>query len=176
MRLFTAIAFPEDRKSAAGDFFRGRLPVAYVNTANLHVTLNFLGEIEDEKLGLVKRICREAVQGNRRFALEFAGVVKFHQQLHMTIKPNKDLERLQFHLENYLRQAGFIFLERAYYPHVKLANMHMDKVMNHKHRIENLTPEDLSPLNFFAEEVSLFESKLLMHHAHHTALEGYKLT
>ncbi|MGE5392983.1 MAG: RNA 2',3'-cyclic phosphodiesterase [Candidatus Saccharibacteria bacterium] len=174
MRLFTAIPFPQELKDLARDFFHGRLPVAYVNTDNLHITLNFIGEVEDSRLDQAKEVCRGAVDGRKGFPLEFMSVVKFHQQLHLTVAENPELSLLQRDLEAALGKAGFRFQERQYYPHVKLANLHMDKVMS-KHRIENISRGELEKLSFHADRVALFSSKLLMHHAQHVVEEEYIL-
>lgn len=175
MRLFTAIPFPEEKKDLAGRLFRGRLPVAYVNTENLHITLNFLGEVEDVDIATLKRVCGETLLDKPKVSIEFDRIVKFHQQLHLTLKHNQPLCFMQERLERNLFAAGFRFPDRQYYPHVKLANMHMDKVMNPQHRLDNFSQEEIKSLDFLAEKAALFESKLLMHHAKHTLIEEYQL-
>ncbi|MBI4049302.1 MAG: RNA 2',3'-cyclic phosphodiesterase [Candidatus Doudnabacteria bacterium] len=175
MRIFTAIPLPEEKRKLAGEIFRGRLPVAYVNTANLHITLNFFGELGDDEVEKVKKIFSEAVHGQKSFDIEFDKIIKFHQQIHMTVKPNKPLNRIQSELEQKFQETGFNFQDRAYYPHVKLANLHMDHVMNPERKLENFPNTELKQLNFIASKVVLYESKLLLHHAHHTPILEQKL-
>ena len=55
MRLFTAIPFPEEIKTKVSQLMRGRLPVPDINTANLHITLNFFGELETSEEDRLKR-------------------------------------------------------------------------------------------------------------------------
>jgi NAD-dependent oxidoreductase involved in siderophore biosynthesis len=73
-------------------------------------------------------------------------------------------------MQNYFKQQGFSYSSQTYYPHVKLANTHMDNVMNRQRKEDNFPNEELQQLNFTANKVILYESKLLLHHAHHTPL------
>src|SRR3989338_5008183 len=169
-RIFSAIPFPTEIKNRVSEIFQGRLPVPYVNTTNLHITLNFFGELTSEELDLAKIIFPNSVAGSHNFAVVFDKISKFRQQIHMTIKPNPDLESLQSRMQKIFEDSGFKFEDRQYYPHVKLANLHMDKIMNPGRRLENFPNFELSKLSFNADRVVLFSSKLLMHHSHHTPL------
>lgn len=170
MRVFTAIPFPEHLKRTASEIFRGRLPIPYVNTTNLRVTLNFFGELTEEESELVKRIFSKVVGEQTRFLIQLDKVVRYYQQIHLTLKTNPVLMEFQKNLESAFLKNGFRFQDRTYYPHVKLANLHMDKVMHPERKIENFPNQELKGLDFFAEKAVLFESKLLLHHAHHTPL------
>lgn len=170
MRLFTAIPFPEEIKNKVSQLMRGRLPVSYINTTNLHITLNFFGELDSDEEERVKSVFLKVAQNFKKFPIEFHEVVKFRQQVHLTLKPNNSLNELQKNLEKQFVSAGFNFQERDYYAHIKLASLHMDQVMNQGRKLENFPNQLLSELNFIADKIVLYESKLLMHHAHHTPL------
>jgi len=170
MRIFTAISLPKEIKDRATQIFQGRLPVPYINTTNLHITLNFFGELIDDEQKKVKEIFSQAVIEAKPFEIQFDKLVKFHQQIHMTLKPNPALGKLQSQLEVLFHDSGFLFQDRIYYPHVKLSNLHMDKVMFKDRKIEDFPNEELRQLSFMADRVVLYESKLLLHHAHHTQL------
>lgn len=170
MRIFTAIPLPERIKNKVREITCGRLSVSYVNTANLHITLNFLGELTDDELRRVKLTFSGIVQEARQFPVAFDRLVKFHQQIHLTLLPNPALTELQEGMQKIFQAAGFTFSDRQYYPHVKLANLHMDHVMNPERKIEHFPHDELAQLNFVAERVVLYESKLLLHHAHYTEL------
>jgi 2'-5' RNA ligase len=174
MRIFTAIPFPENIKILAGELTKGKLPVNYVNTQNLHITLNFFGELETGQVTKLQDEFEGILQGEKAFLIEFDRMVKFHNQIHMTLKPNTALSKLQSKLKNYFQAQGYDLNDRAFYPHVKIANMHMDKVMNMNRKIQNFPNEILSQLNFTAERVVLYESRLLLHHAHHYPLVEVK--
>lgn len=175
MRIFIAVPLPEEVKSKVSEIMRGRLPVSYVNTTNLHITLNFFGELTDDEVGRVKKIFVGSTDGTKPFAIEFDQLVKFHQQIHLTVKPNQALSELQNKLEKMFHDLGFMFQDRRYYPHVKLANLHMDHVMNQQRKLENFPNQELQQLNFTADRIVLYESKLLLHHAHYYPLIEIKL-
>ncbi|MBX4186685.1 MAG: RNA 2',3'-cyclic phosphodiesterase [Candidatus Doudnabacteria bacterium] len=189
MRLFTAIPLPDDIKQTAGEITRGRLPVPYVNTGNLHVTLNFFGELTDAEADKAKKVFADTSKGFEKFSVEFDQLVKFNDQIHLTILPNERLSLLQSILEKAFERlsllqsilekaflaAGFKFQDRPYYPHVKLTNLHMDKVMNQERKLDNFPHEELKQLNFEADKVAIFETKLLLHHPKHIPLVEIKL-
>lgn len=176
MRLFTAIPLPQKTKEEVAEITRGRLPIPYINTTNLHITLNFFGELSDAEVKKVKNIFASIAQHQNAFEVEFEGIVKHRQQIHLTIKPNQMLSALQSKFEKEFESQGFHFQDRAYYPHVNLGNLHMDKVMNSERRIENFPKEELTKLNFRAQKIILYESKLLLHHPKHIPVAEQELT
>ncbi|HYE22186.1 MAG TPA: RNA 2',3'-cyclic phosphodiesterase, partial [Verrucomicrobiae bacterium] len=175
-RLFSAIPFPEHLKDKVRELTRGRLPVPYVNVTNLHVTINFFGDLETDQTKRLIQIFPEALNNKATFKLYFDQITKFHHQIHMTLKDNPQLIALQAEMHKYFDKHGFGLQDRAFYPHVKLANLHMDKVMHRERKIENFPNNELSQLDFVAEKVVLYESKLLLHHAHHKPVAEIALT
>ena len=73
-------------------------------------------------------------------------------------------------LKTAFEKASFNFPERAFYPHIKLANMHMDKLMHTERKLENFPNEELSRVNFMVKKIIMYESKLLLHHPHYYPL------
>ena len=170
MRLFTAITLPKEIKDKTSEIMRGRLPVPYINTTNLHITLNFIGEVESEKVKNLINNFPIFLAQQKPFKIEFDKLQKFRQQIHITLKPNFQLEKLQSLLEEKLRLNGLKLEERSYYPHVTLANLHFDHVLNPQRKLELFPNKELEKLNFLANVITLYESKLLLHHAHHESL------
>ena len=167
MRLFTAIPLTEESKKLVTEITRGRLPVPYINTTNLHITLNFFGELDDAQVDKVKKIFDSFAKGQERFLIEFDQLVKSNDQIHLTIKANPRLTQLRNLLHKQFELQGLKLDSRAYYPHVKLTNLHFDKVMNPERTLDNFPHEELQKLNFTAEQIILYESKLLLHHPKH---------
>lgn len=171
MRIFTAIPLPEAQKKAVTEITKNRLPVPYVNTTNLHITLNFFGELDTDQVERVRNIFPDVCTGFKSFPVEFDKIVAHHnRQIHMTVKPNPNLNALQQKLTEDFIANGFRFQDRPYYAHMKLANMHLDNVMNRNRKLENFPNEELDKLKFIAEKIVLFESKLLLHHPKHIPL------
>lgn len=170
MRVFTAIPLPQRTKDTVSELTRGRLPIPYVNTTNLHVTLNFFGELTDAEVIKVKSDFERITTGQKAFFVEFESIKKNNHQLLLAVKPSKELMQLQSSLEKDFMSSGFKFQDRLYFPHVKLGNLHMDNVMNRQRKMENFPNQELEKINFKAEHIALYESKLLLHHPKHILL------
>lgn len=175
MRIFTAIPLPKEVKDKFTEITRGRLPVPYVNTTNFHITLNFFGELDTDQVVEVKKIWMNNFPTAEPINIEFDKLTVFHQQIHLTLKPNSALNRLQSALEKNFTTIGFHFQDREFYPHIKVSNLHMDKVMNRERKVVDFPNDLLSQLNFTADQIGLYESKLLLHHPHHIEIEVHEL-
>ncbi|MEJ0021104.1 MAG: RNA 2',3'-cyclic phosphodiesterase [Candidatus Doudnabacteria bacterium] len=170
MRIFTAIPLPRQTKDSISEMLRGRLPIPYINTTDLHITLNFFGELSDAQVEKVKNDFSRFTSDQNGFQIEFDSIKKINHQLHLAVKPSKELMELQTKMEKEYVSVGFTFQDRAFYPHVKLGNLHMDNVMNRQRKMENFPNQELSKVNFRAVEIALYESKLLLHHPKHILL------
>jgi 2'-5' RNA ligase len=164
MRLFTAIPLPKQTKDLVAEMTRGRLPIPYINTTNLHITLNFFGELSDAEVDKVKNGFPRLTANQNGFEVQFESIKKFHNQIHLTVKPNPALLALQTTMQKSFEALGFRFQDREYYPHVKLGNLHMDNVMNAQRKLENFPNDELLKLSFKTDKIILYESKLLLHH------------
>lgn len=176
MRLFTAIPIPTEKKDLVQKLTFGRLPVSYINTTNLHVTINFFGELEEKSVEVIAKVMDEVLKKEDKIEIVFDKITKFRQQIHLTLKDNPKLKQLHSKLTQTFLRANFQLYVREYYPHVKLSNLHMDQVMNQQRKLENFPNEELRQLNFVADRMALYESKLLMHHAKYTALKEFNLS
>jgi RNA 2',3'-cyclic 3'-phosphodiesterase len=175
MRIFTAIPLPQEVKDKFSEIARGRLPIAYVNTTNFHITLNFLGELDTDQLEKVKKFWQNDLPKLDKFKIEFQELIKFRHQIHMTVKDNPALKAMQSKLSDKFKALGFSPTFPKYYAHVTIGNMHMDKVMKTERKIENFPNEELQGLSFTAERIVLYESKLLLHHSKYIELDDHKL-
>jgi 2'-5' RNA ligase len=176
MRLFSAIPIPENITKRLVEITRGKLPVPYLNVINLHITLNFFGELDTDQSNFVIKEFPKAAANQPKIEIEFDKIMKHHHgQLHLTLKPNPSLRKFQEHLEKYFTDLKFKFPSREYYPHVTLARMHIDNMLYRKRRVEDFPNGLLQELNFTADKTILYESKLLLHHAHHTPMAEVNL-
>ncbi len=175
MRLFTAIALPQETKDKFLEIARGKLPIPYVNADHLHITLNFLGESDTDETAKIKKSWKENLDGSKKFKIEFEKLIKFRQQIHMTVKENPDLNKLQAKLAKHFTSIGIRPAHPKYYAHMTIGNLHMDKVMNRERKIEEFPNEELDKISFEADAVTLFESKYLLHHPHYIPLDTHIL-
>lgn len=81
MRLFVAIELDAAVREELGRFIselrRGGGPVKWVEPKNLHLTLKFLGEVPDERVGEATQIVRDCAAGIAPFSLAAKGVGGF---------------------------------------------------------------------------------------------------
>ena len=125
MRLFFAI-WPDDPARAALAELAGRLvQVAGGRTTpaeGIHLTLEFLGNVEPERVPLLRRLAGE-VRGQRfRLALDRVGSFRRARVAWAgSEKAPHQLIELQADLNGRLRGNGFGLEERPYSPHATLA-------------------------------------------------------
>lgn len=91
---------------------------------NLHLTLRFLGEMEEEMLPALRRCLEEAVAAGESFRIRTAGLGAFprgrRQILWKALEPSPALERLHDDLEASLEAAGIPREDRPFRPHITL--------------------------------------------------------
>ena len=97
----------------------GGRPVA---AAKIHLTLAFLGDLEDSALEPARRAVEGFGHPPLEVVLDQVGSFKGARVAWAGCEvPSRELVELQSGLESRLRQAGFAFEERPYTPHVTLA-------------------------------------------------------
>jgi 2'-5' RNA ligase len=154
MRLFFALWPDEPAAARLAALSRelatlsGGRPVA---VAKIHLTLAFLGDVEDSALEPARR----AVEGSRHppfeVALDQVGSFKGARVAWAgCAEPSRGLVDLQSELDSRLRRAGFALDERPYTPHVTLAR----KVT----RAMGRTPTE--PIRWRARSFALVRSEL----------------
>ena len=124
MRLFIAIELPADLKRALGRL-RVEIPGArWVPAEQIHLTLAFLGEVEDAALGrLVEELSRIQASG---FELCFTGTGCFPGRrrprvLWVGLKPQAHLIDLESRVRAVVLASGIPQEERPFSPHITLA-------------------------------------------------------
>lgn len=124
MRLFVAITLPEDVRARLGALANGLPGARWIKPENLHLTLRFLGEIDNGAAADVDT----SLAGLRApgFALTLKGLGHFGEgrklrALWVGVDPNSELMRLQEKIEQALQRMGLPPEGRKFKPHVSLA-------------------------------------------------------
>jgi 2'-5' RNA ligase len=124
MRLFVAIALPEDLRTRLAGLANGLPGARWVSPENLHLTLRFLGELDGGQAADVD----EALSGLRvpGFPLAIEGLSHFGvgrkiRQLWAGVAPNPALVRLHGKVEQAVIRSGLPPEPRKFKPHVTLA-------------------------------------------------------
>jgi len=125
-RLFTGIEIPPDITLALSQF-RGGLPGArWIDPENYHLTLRFIGDIDDRLAEDVTSILGET-RARHPLSLTIDGLDSFGggkpRAVFARTSGNSELNALQAEQERLLRQVGLAPEPRKFTPHVTLARL-----------------------------------------------------
>jgi 2'-5' RNA ligase len=126
LRLFVALPLASDLKSRLAGLAGGLPGARWVPPDNLHLTLRFVGEVDEPTADAID----QALAGIRQpaFALTLAGVGLFGQPrgvstLWVGVARNDALVQLQDRVERAMVRAGVAPERRRFHPHVTLARL-----------------------------------------------------
>jgi len=183
VRTFIAIDLEPGLKTALQGLIRilktAGADVRWAQANGLHLTLKFLGEIDEEKAVVVKRTLHEVAGRQASFPLRLEGMGAFPGEHNPRIlwagfAAEPGLLAFQDELERELEREGFPREPRAFHPHLTLGRVkgpgRVREVMFEleKHRLDSLGEMPV-------HRVSLFESRLRPEGAEYRLLADYEL-
>jgi RNA 2',3'-cyclic 3'-phosphodiesterase len=183
VRTFIAIDLEPGLKTALQDLVRvlktTKADVRWAQANSLHLTLKFLGEIDEEKATVVKRILGQVAGRQASFPLRLEGMGAFPGEhrprvLWAGFAAEPGLLAFQDELEHALEREGFPREERAFHPHLTLGRVkgpgriHEAMLELEKHRNGSLG-------EMTVHKVALFESRLRPEGAEYLVLADYEL-
>jgi 2'-5' RNA ligase len=124
LRLFVGIALPPELKLRLSVMAGGLPGAKWVDGGNLHLTLRFIGEVDE---GVARDVDAALLQvRSPAFDLELAGVGQFGagektRSLWVGVERNERLLQLRDRVEHALMRVGVAPEMRKYAPHVTLA-------------------------------------------------------
>ena len=125
LRLFVGIEFPPELKLHLSMLETGIAGAKWVDAGNLHLTLRFIGEV-DEGVAADVDAALAHVRA-RRFTLQLAGAGVFGggkpRQLWVGVERHPDLVALRDKIEQALIRIGLEPEQRKFAPHVTLARL-----------------------------------------------------
>ncbi|MBI3464029.1 MAG: RNA 2',3'-cyclic phosphodiesterase [Planctomycetes bacterium] len=107
--------------------------VKWVEEENLHVTLKFLGQVDEREVYAVCRLVQEAVAGQAPFDMTVAGIGAFPNANRPRVlwagvtAGGPELIQIHGHLERALRAEGYPREDRPYTPHITLGRIRQIK-------------------------------------------------
>lgn len=164
MRLFLAIDVPISvRRSLARaqEYLRKQLrpPISWVDPENFHLTLKFLGDVPDPKLGELLPVL-QAITGNA-FDLQLNRIAQLPPKgkarvvmADLATIPEA-LQSLFQSVEDELSNIGFQREPRAYHPHLTIARLKVPRFI-----ARELSEIPFTPQAFQVNDFRLMESKL----------------
>lgn len=127
-RIFIAINIPgQVKKRLVQKIEKWQdLPVRWVFEDNLHITLNFLGYMDDEKIPEICEVVREAVQKSQSFEVSLSKIIigPSENQPRMIWAAGEKIEELKILVEIIEKSLGIFLREkRNFSPHVTLGRI-----------------------------------------------------
>jgi 2'-5' RNA ligase len=178
MRTFIAIEIPEQVKTELArlqsDLRRVQADVSWTKPENIHLTLRFLGEVEEKKLEALKRVCAESAAEFAPFvlALKGAGVFPNFRQPRVLwaglAGETETAARLQRRLEEGLVSLGFAPEDKPFKPHLTVGRVKSGKNARQVAALAEIA--ELPALSFEVGEIVLMKSELHTAGARYTPL------
>jgi 2'-5' RNA ligase len=133
VRTFIALDLDPEVKRAISDFQRklrrlGPPSVSWTKEGGMHLTLKFLGEIDDPRAAECREKLAQVAGSTAAFSVSVRGTGTFPpgrrpRVLWVGIPPTPDLARLQARVEDAAEELGFPREERPFHPHLTLGRV-----------------------------------------------------
>jgi len=129
LRSFIAIELPDSAQSALSDFQKELkktgAAVRWVKPENIHLTLKFLGNVEEKSVDSIVRIIKGTCNKFEPFSLEMKGAgvfpnFKAPRVIWVGVNGGKAVAGIQNQIENELIPLGFDKEKRTFTPHVTI--------------------------------------------------------
>jgi RNA 2',3'-cyclic 3'-phosphodiesterase len=160
--------------------------VRWADPANLHLTLVFLGELDDERLASVHEAVQDVAPNVKPFTLAVAGLGTFGsldapRVVWAGLGGNlRRLTELHDALAAALEARGFTRESRPFSPHLTLARLKAPLSAGDAHRLASLvrdgsTSERTPGAPFPVDHINIMKSELLRPAARYTSLRAVRL-
>ena len=187
MRTFIAIDLDPEIKNSLSQLIdelasldKGKRNIKWVSRQGMHLTLKFLGEIEEKKAREVENTLKKTAEKSSSFLLRVRGTgffppqTKYPRVLWVGVEEEETLLSLQSHLESEMEKAGFPREQRKFHPHLTLG-----RVKNPSFLSETLSLLEKYKDTIFgemrAEKITFFQSVLKPSGAEYSVISEYKL-
>ena len=185
IRCFVALNLPPEWKGRLAELEarlkEARADVSWVKPENIHLTLKFLGGVEETRISLVKRAIQEGLGGEGPLALSLAGLGVFPNPRSPRViwvgveGDTERIQKLQKRLEQALEEVGFSREARPFSPHMTLGRMRSRQgAAGLMELVGHL--EEYRAGSIMAESIELMRSQLHPAGAIYTILESFPLS
>lgn len=167
-RVFIALKVePDENLKRIYSNFRSLLAdekITWVDTSCIHITLVFLGDIQDKIIKSAETALRELCAGFKEFSFNLKGTGVFKslndpRVIWIGIEQSDELMKLNQVVVNGLRNNGFILEDRSFKPHLTLGRIkYLKDIETLRHLLDKY--KDTLILKIDVSEVILFESIL----------------
>jgi RNA 2',3'-cyclic 3'-phosphodiesterase len=169
-RIFIAVDISDEARQKTALYIDGlrrefpQLRVGWERSEKLHLTLKFLGDVNDQELAEVQEAVKKAASSHRAFRMSLGETGKFPPKgdpkiLWIGADDGGKLTTVTSELDMLLRPLGFEPEKRRFSPHLTIARLREPRLSSElatKH-LEN----EFEPVGFEVREILIYESKLL---------------
>ena len=180
MRLFVAVEIPSAVRENLGALLKSLRAVSaqtrWVRAENLHVTLKFIGEVPETKLGAI-RGALAGVRSDQPVILDFRGLGFFPNDKHPRvfwagIEASPNLTTLAAEIDRAMEELGISRQQRPFSPHLTLARFEPPGLAEKlRAAIREDAAREFGTLR--TSQFYLIESKLKPSGAEYTTLESF---
>jgi RNA 2',3'-cyclic 3'-phosphodiesterase len=190
MRTFLALEMNQDQQRRLEEVIRQvarLLPgLRFVDAHGIHLTLAFLGELDDERLAQAKEATARAAQRSQPFSYRL-GRIGIFGTLHVPRviwvgieEPTGVLVRLHQALNRELELRGFAIDKRPFSPHLTLARIKYPLSLAEQQGLQDLLVAGkqvgmVSSVSYPMEVLNVMRSDLQHDGARYTVMSGYAL-
>lgn len=164
MRTFLAIEVPRAQREVVYTIIKEatekNLPVRWVNFENLHLTLKFLGEIDEKKKNEITPVITEVAKKFAPFPMSLEGIGCFPgpknpRVLWVGVKESAEkLIEIANTLEEHLSRLGFKKEDKKFHPHLTFGRI---KTFC---KVDDILAETIQTEAFTVTAITLFKSTL----------------
>ncbi len=172
MRTFIAIELPQEIKDRfvklQAQLKQSEADVKWVAAQNIHLTLKFLGEIDEEKCTRVSSIIKEVAQGTKQFQISLSSCgafpkIEFPRVIWVAIdKGDKETRVLASDLEEKIEKLGIPKEDRPFSSHITIgrvrSSLNKDRLVKVLEESENYFGG--KNIEFSVTKITLFKSTL----------------
>lgn len=187
MRAFIAIELPEQIKDTLGkvqeQLKATGTDVKWVAPENIHLTLKFLGEVDEKKIEKVNAILEDVAKDKNSFSLRLSSLGAFPKMHSPRViwagvaEGDKETKEIAKALEEKIAKLGIPKESRPFSSHITLGRTRSN--LNRQNLVENLErlAQEFSQdgLEFKATKITLFQSTLTPKGPIYTALKDASL-
>ena len=155
--------------------------ISWVHEENVHLTIRFLGNVPEEKIGPIQEGIRRAVAGTDPFRMEVEEIgvfpnIKYPRIIWMGVRePTQTLVTLENRISSEMEALGFPREEKVFSPHITLGRVRSLQGKNLFIQALHSPIQTLEGEEMTVEEVVLFKSELKRSGAMHTILASIPL-
>jgi 2'-5' RNA ligase len=184
MRTFIAIEIPSEVKSALAalqdDLRRAGADVSWTRPENIHLTLRFLGEVDERRIGEVEKVCVASAAEFRPFTLSLYDTGVFPNARQPRVlwaglagEIEKAVE-MRKRLNDGLALIGFEREEKDFRPHLTIGRVKSNRKT--RELIALMDARQVPALSFVVTEIVLMKSELHPAGARYTPMAKVSLS